>query len=127
MENIRVDNNPNLRWCPKPGCIKFVEKEKGLFSTKGTCECGQEVCMRCGNPFHSGVRCANVGDQQLQQWIKENKNIKYCPKCAVRTEKTEGCDHMTCPRCQYEWCWRCRCKFYSYSHYDKWNIWGCPC
>ena len=28
----------------------------------------------------------------------------------------EGCDHMTCPICKYEWCWICGMKYKSYFH-----------
>ena len=52
--------------------------------------------------------------------------MKFCPKCTVRVEKESGCDHMTCSRCQYEWCWQCRCKFYSYSHEDIFFPYSCP-
>lgn len=32
--------------------------------------------------------------------------VKECPKCRVPTQKTYGCDHMTCP-CGTHWCWAC--------------------
>ena len=69
-ENIQVDTNPNLRWCPKPSCMKYVQKA-GRWTNTATCECGQEVCFRCGNAAHGNVRCANVGDAQLEDWIKK--------------------------------------------------------
>ena len=38
-------------------------------------------------------------------WIAAN--TKKCPKCKTATEKNEGCNHMTCKRCRYEYCWIC--------------------
>ena len=34
------------------------------------------------------------------------------------TEKNEGCNHMTCVTCKYQWCWLCEGK-YVYGHYDS--------
>lgn len=95
--NIDVDRNAKLKWCPKPGCNRFGERT-GAFSNKAVCECGQEICMRCGAAAHGKVKCSNVGDKELEAWAK-GKNVKYCPNCYVRTERSSGCPHMTCARC----------------------------
>ncbi|KAL1960561.1 hypothetical protein VTO42DRAFT_7140 [Malbranchea cinnamomea] len=33
------------------------------------------------------------------------------PKCSFRVQKIDGCKHMTCSRCQFEWCWVCGQKW----------------
>ncbi|MFM7853917.1 MAG: hypothetical protein ACKO96_18840 [Flammeovirgaceae bacterium] len=30
-----------------------------------------------------------------------------CPMCSVKISRTEGCNHMTCAFCKFEWCWVC--------------------
>lgn len=67
-----------------------------------------------------------MGDAELEQWVKSGDNVKYCPDCGVRTEKDSGCNKIHCTRCDYSWCWLCRCKFWSYEHYGKFNPTGCP-
>mmetsp|Transcript_16803 Transcript_16803/g.14710 ORF Transcript_16803/g.14710 Transcript_16803/m.14710 type:complete len:89 (+) Transcript_16803:917-1183(+) len=48
--NALIERDPNLKWCSRLGCGKVVENSgKG---SKGTCECGQQTCMKCGNEFH---------------------------------------------------------------------------
>jgi len=34
-------------------------------------------------------------------------NTKECAKCASTIEKNGGCNHMTCKKCKYEFCWVC--------------------
>ena len=49
-------------------------------------------------------------------WTK-GKRVKRCPRCKIYTEKNEGCNHMTCVSCKYQWCWLCEGE-YKYGHYD---------
>ena len=91
--NIDVDLDPNLRWCPRNGCLRYVRKRR--FRNKAICECGQEVCMRCGRVAHGRIRCVNVGDDEFNEWAKD-MNIKPCPNCKIKTWKYDGCNHITC-------------------------------
>jgi len=77
------------------------------------CKCGFKFCFKCGEEDHAPASC-----QMLQQWLDKCKNesetahwiianTKKCPKCLVRIEKNQGCNHMTCRSCKYEFCWVC--------------------
>ena len=50
--------------------------------------------------------------------MEKGKSVKRCPRCQIFTEKNSGCNHMTCPRCKYQWCWLCEGKF-NYGHYNS--------
>lgn len=106
-----VDINKCVKWCPSPGCNKAISSAGGLSSV--TCTCGCVFCLRCGEEAHSPVSC-----EQLASWQEKCKNesetanwilanTKKCPKCSVRIEKNQGCNHMTCRKCSYEFCWIC--------------------
>jgi len=53
-ENLDVNLNPDLRWCPRPDCSHFVKKGR---KNKVICECGFELCFLCGLPWHNNVDC----------------------------------------------------------------------
>ena len=81
--------------------------------------------MKCGAAYHGWVRCANVGDDEFNAWVKENRNIKPCPQCRIKTWKYDGCNHITCQKCHYEWCWVCFGKYRSPGgHYV--GLFMCP-
>ena len=42
-----------------------------------------------------------------------------CPKCKSPFEKIDGCQHMTCLLCGYEWCWVCGLPYLSIFHYGQ--------
>ena len=48
--------------------------------------------------------------------FKINHFIKRCPHCGIITEKSSGCNHITCSICNYVWCWLCS-KEYNSDHY----------
>ena len=50
----------------------------------------------------------------------KNKVIKECPRCKIKTQKNEGCNHMTCTECKYQWCWLCEGE-YHYGHLAEEN------
>ena len=45
-------------------------------------------------------------DKGFEEW-KTNTLVKRCPYCQYWTEKQDGCNHMTCSECNFQWCWVC--------------------
>ena len=46
-------------------------------------------------------------------WIMAN--TKQCPGCQKPIEKNQGCNHMTCNQCRYEFCWICMGEWKSHG------------
>lgn len=80
------------------------------------CNKGHAFCSKCKCMWHSDD-CNE--DREVKDFTKSTgKLLKRCPKCKVWTEKNEGCNHMTCQICKFEWCWLCE-KIYTPSHYNE--------
>ena len=56
-------------------------------------------------------------DKDFQNYVKSH-NTKKCPGCNAWTDKIDGCNHITCKKCKYEWCWLCLKKYES-NHYSS--------
>ena len=88
-----LSQNPDLRWCVRPGCDKYVIGKKGDKNV--VCVCKMKMCFRCGNRSHFGRSCEKVIDKVYKKYAKD-KNVQQCPQCKSRIEKSGGCHHMTC-------------------------------
>ncbi|KAL7007946.1 hypothetical protein EMMF5_002595 [Cystobasidiomycetes sp. EMM_F5] len=134
-----VDDDPSLRWCPAPNCEYAIRcpgiTPKSLYHIVPTvqCACGHKFCFGCNaDADHQPCVCAIVklwlkkcaDDSETANWI--SANTKECPKCASTIEKNGGCNHMTCKKCKYEFCWICMgewavhgTSWYNCNRYDE--------
>lgn len=148
-----VDDSSNLRWCPAPNCEFAIECNICASSSSSSraaakrrrrdgprdhivptvkCQCGHSFCFSCGNEGHAPAVCDVVrlwirkceDDSETANWIQAN--TKECPKCSSTIEKNGGCNHMTCRKCRYEWCWICAGpwtehgnNWYNCNRYDE--------
>lgn len=121
---ISIDRNPNLHWCPRIDWGKFVEipKTKVGKKRKATCEWGQEFCIGCHMPWHNDKSCKNALDKGYIHFL-DMPDVKKCPKCKTTIEKNDGWNHMTCHVCTYQfwWLWGDR---YTSDHYDGFGGWS---
>ena len=114
-KRIEIINDENKKICPNPDCDSFLEKSEETKYVE--CENGHKYCYECLKPPHGDVKCDFQEEKQFANWTK-TKRVKRCPRCKMYTEKNEGCNHMTCASCKYQWCWLCEGQ-YIYGHYDS--------
>jgi len=115
-----VELNRCSRWCPGPECDRVAvgnlsSNLSGYFSGMvAYCDdCGISFCLKCGEEPHSPISCQDLetwnekcrNESETANWILSN--TKPCPKCSSRIEKNQGCNHMNCQQCKYEFCWIC--------------------
>lgn len=118
QDRAYVADLDNLRWCPAPNCENAVECRlpHSSFATivpTVQCSCGYKFCFGCGLGDHQPAPCGLVkmwqkkcaDDSETANWI--SAHTKECGKCQSTIEKNGGCNHMTCRKCKYEFCWVC--------------------
>ena len=110
-----IIRDPNKKECPYPECDSYLLKSRNNKFVK--CKNGHKFCYECLRPWHENNSCEEIMEKEFMNW-KKNKVIKKCPRCKIYTEKNEGCNHMTCTNCHYQWCWLCE-KEYVYGHYRQ--------
>jgi hypothetical protein len=90
------------------------------------CEkCKTQFCGVCKLEDHEMGLCPKDSTDNFRALIKE-RVMTYCPACHVPIEKSEGCNHMSCSICTFQFCWLCNKKFtrFHFSHYNF--LFGCP-
>ena len=90
------------------------------------CGVGHFFCWSCSKVAHDPCTCEvwaewekevseRIDDKQNalkaaervsdDVWVGEN--CKPCPKCKSPIFREDGCNHMTCYKCEHEFCWMC--------------------
>ncbi|CAD8060961.1 unnamed protein product [Paramecium primaurelia] len=117
-----VQSDQNIIWCPRPGCEEIIRKKSQEQKIK--CICGQFICNKCNRKFHITQSCKDQLDQDLMETAKKFKILK-CNQCRSLIQKNDGCNHIICSQCKYQFCWLCKQKYTIY-HFKYYNIFGCP-
>jgi hypothetical protein len=101
-----VHSHPQeFHYCPTPDCPQVYRK--GPRDAVLQCpSCLARICPKCHTEYHDGARCEDEGDDLFQQWA-DSHDVKNCPGCQAPIQRDEGCNHITCIRCQTHICWVC--------------------
>ena len=118
---LRCRQDASIFWCPEPQCGHHVPR-KDQESTALECPaCRTSFCLRCRSyPFHTNSTCdeAAIAEQLLDFIDQKGPKIKKCAFCGEAVEKNDGCNHMTCICCKYQFCWLCS-EPYKSDHYSN--------
>ena len=115
--SLEIINDPNKKMCPFPNCDSYLElKDEDNKIVK--CLNNHIYCFFCLEKPHGKEPCNLHLNDSLAEYAKNNDLIKKCPKCNIVIQKNNGCNHMTCANCQYQWCWLCNEK-YTPDHFYK--------
>ena len=114
-----LSSDPAFHWCLAPGCNSGqLHATDNPILACGACSYRQ--CVRHKTAWHEGETCEEYDDrvsgrraaaEEEASNAKITETTKACPNCNTRIEKNQGCDHMTCKICKYQFCWACRCDW----------------
>lgn len=139
---VNIDmRRSRYRWCPAPDCTSLAELEEDprgeSYNRASSCDLrmvpivacpsSHEFCFDCLYENHLPCPCWLVAawvkkcadDSETANWIEAN--TQSCPKCMSQIEKNGGCNHMTCRKCKYEFCWICLGDWASHNS----TFWQC--
>ena len=111
-----IINDENKKLCPYPDCDSYLEL-KNLREKDVTCLNNHIFCFICLKKPHGNLPCNKKIESDLAEFAKNNF-VKKCPNCSIIIEKSDGCNHITCSKCGYQWCWLCNQK-YEEGHFDR--------
>jgi ariadne-1 len=128
-----VEDKVTSRWCPGPDCCKIATLPNtptiGDAGMGVLCQsCNTSFCLGCGDEPHKPLTCSDLvlWNEKFakegggsESWILQN--TKPCPKCRVRIEKNQGCNHMTCRHCKHEFCWICFGDWTSHNQCNRFD------
>ena len=114
---LEIINSNNKKLCPYPNCDSFLEL-KNINNREVSCLNGHSYCFECLKKPHGNLPCVINGLDKSIINYGMNNFIKKCPKCKIIIEKDKGCNHITCTKCGFQWCWLCNEK-YDETHFKQ--------
>jgi len=99
-----IGSNTPMKFCPQAGCSRTYTPSVSKAYTR--CKCRTKICNDCGNLWHEDKTCLQAMDVKFDVYSKFN-GVKFCLMCKTVVQKIEDHLHITCPVCDYKWCWAC--------------------
>ncbi|KAI5865446.1 RWD domain-containing protein [Durotheca rogersii] len=92
-------------------------------------DCGFAFCIRCGQSWHGEFKYCIPKERKDEITEEEKASLDYmrmhttpCPTCAAPCQKTHGCNHMRCFRCQTHFCYLCSAWLDPSNPYRHFNV-----
>jgi IBR domain. len=103
----QIVTQPNFRECPTPNCTHHFTSNTNNVHTMTCPECNVRYCSDCLHEHPNTITCQQIrqNNRANNEWIEQN--TQPCPQCHTPIERTEGCLHMICRNCRYQFCWNC--------------------
>ncbi|XP_050293473.1 ankyrin repeat and IBR domain-containing protein 1-like [Anthonomus grandis grandis] len=61
------------------------------------------------------LNSAYIGTEEAANCLWLVTNSKPCPNCKSPIQKNEGCNHMKCSKCKFDFCWVCQESWKKHS------------
>lgn len=145
-----LESDRNTVYCPRQWCQGPAQANAPAISTQpdnsdppplpapkdrlAICEdCSFAFCLVCKASWH-GEYFTCFPRSQFEISVEERASEEYmklhtqpCPTCDARAQKTHGCNHMICFKCDTHFCYLCGSYLIKENPYEHFNTPGRPC
>ncbi|KAI2473878.1 RWD-domain-containing protein [Annulohypoxylon bovei var. microspora] len=112
------------------GADKVGKKYDATGELLAICEdCGFAFCTRCEQSWHGEFKQCLAKERKFEITEEEKASIEYlklhttpCPTCGAPCQKTHGCNHMRCFKCQSHFCYLCSAWLDPSNPYQHFNV-----
>lgn len=91
-------------------------------------DCSFAFCSRCLHTWHGEFVLCGPPRKDEEVSAEEQASLEYiklhttpCPDCGVPAQKTHGCNHMRCQRCETHFCYLCSAWLDARNPYQHYN------
>lgn len=113
-----------------PGAPEKQTSNPSAASLLAICEdCSFAFCSQCCQSWHGEFYICRSKDEAEALAVEEKASLEYiqyhttpCPTCNAPAQKTNGCNHMLCSRCDTHFCYLCSSWLdpsNPYRHYNQ--------
>lgn len=108
--SMSIANQHAKYLCANPECrFAFYLEDDNKIDFFLCNDCQKETCLKCMKYRHKGEECEKI-DSETRKYLAETKSIiRICPNldCLQPITKDDHCDHVVCPFCKNDICFRC--------------------
>jgi E3 ubiquitin-protein ligase RNF14 len=97
-------------------------------------DCSFAFCSRCFQGWHGEFTLCSPRTNTGELTEEDKASIGYlklhttpCPTCAAPAQKTHGCNHMVCSRCNTHFCYLCSAWLQPENPYQHYNLENASC
>ncbi|KAI8947924.1 RWD-domain-containing protein [Xylaria longipes] len=142
----KLESDKNTVYCPRSWCqgaarskkhrkpeglelVDSDEEEEEDTGLLAICEdCGFAFCSRCCQSWHGEFSYCIPKERKDAITEEEKASLEYlklhstpCPTCGAPCQKSHGCNHMRCFRCQTHFCYLCSAWLDPSNPYKHFN------
>jgi E3 ubiquitin-protein ligase RNF14 len=92
-------------------------------------DCSFAFCSRCYQGWHGEFTLCTPKKSTGELTEEDKASLEYlklhttpCPTCAAPAQKTHGCNHMICPKCNSHFCYLCSAWLEPANPYKHYNL-----